>query len=181
METQTVKELMMPLSEYALVPRSATLKEALRIMRETRKRLVGERHGPRAVLVVDDQKRVVGQLGHLDILRALEPKYSHMGDLDLLSRAGVSDQLVRSLMDNMKLWESTLDDACRRAAAQPVAHLMQPIAESIAADASVSEAIHKVLLSQSMRLLVTENDQVVGVLRLADLVADVARRIETAE
>lgn len=181
METRTVKELMMPLSEYALVPRSATLKEALRIMRQTRQRLIGERHGPRAVLVVDDQQRVIGQLGHLDILRALEPKYSHMGDLDLLSRAGVSDQLVHSLLDNLKMWEGTLDDACRRAALQPVASLMQPISESIAGEASISEAIHKILISQSMRLLVTENEQVVGVLRLADLVADVARRIETAE
>ena len=107
---------MMPLSEYALVPQDATLREALHIMRETRQRLIGERHGPRAVLIVDDRKRVVGQLGHLDILRALEPKYSHMGDLELLSRAGVSDQLVHSLLDNLKLWEGTLDDACRRAA-----------------------------------------------------------------
>ena len=181
MSERTVRELMIPLNQYALVSQEATLKTALRTLHEARTRLSAERHRPRALLVVNDEEKVVGKLEHLDILRALEPKYGLMGDLNMLSRAGVSDQVVHSLLDNLKLWEGTLDDMCCRAAGLKVRDLMRPVSDSIDSRAPIIEVIHRLLLGQTMRLLVTEGDKVVGVLRLADVVADVSVRIESAK
>lgn len=179
MSAKIVKELMVPLELYTQVPQDATLREALHVLHQVRNQTSVDRHRPRSLLVVDSYERVIGKLEYLDILRALEPKYNLMGDLGTLSRAGVSEQVVLSLMDYMKLWEGSLDDICHRAAGLSVAELMQPLSQSIPHDAPLIEAIHRLLLSQSMRILVTENNTVTGVLRLADVIADISDRIES--
>ena len=177
MSNETVRDLMIPLGEYAVVSQSASLRDALQILGRARASLAAEKHRPRAVLVVDDQDKVIGQVGHLEILRALEPKFNLSGDLDRLSRAGIGDREVESLLNHLNFWEGTVDDACVRAAGAAVTDLMQPISRSIDCNATVSEAIHRLLVWQSPRLLVTDKNKIVGVLRLADLIADITRRI----
>ena len=179
MNAKCVRELMIPLDDYAVVPRDATLVEAVRALARAEHKLKPPRQPARAVLVADPDGNIVGQLGHLEILQALEPSYSLLGDLGTLSRAGVSEELLGSLMDNLSFWRGELSGVCRRARDIKVSDLMRPIAESISEDAPLSEATHKMVIWQSMRALVTRRDRVVGVLRLADLVAEVTDCIDS--
>ncbi len=181
MKSMCVRDLMIPLMEYALVPRDATVLDAIRTLKEARDKLKSGQQSPRAVLVVDAAGKVVGQLGHLDILRALEPGYNQLGDLSMLSRAGVSNDTINSIVDNLRFWEGDLVDACRRAGTINVTEIMRPVTESIDVDAPLSEAIHKIVMWQTMRMLVTDGKEVVGILRLADLVAEVTRCIDEFE
>jgi len=181
MTARCVKDLMIPLDDYAVVPRDASLVEAVRALRRTEQKLRPVRQGARAVLVAGPEGEIIGQLGHLEILQALEPSYGFLGDLGTLSRAGVSEELFASLMDNLSFWRGELSSACRRARNIKVADLMRPIAESISEDAPLSEATHKMVIWQSMRALVTRRDRVVGVLRLADLVEEVTDCIESED
>ena len=174
MVDKTVKDLMIPLHDYALVPTGTAVLDAIRILRRTQASLPPDRQPPRAVLVVDREKRVIGQLGHLDFLRALEPKYNMLGDLNSLSRAGVSNEIIGTLIDNLSFWEGDLADACQRAGSVIVDDIMHPLTETIEDTAPLSEAIHKIVMWQTMRILVTRKKEVIGILRLADLFDEAA-------
>lgn len=174
---ERVRDLMVPLENYAQVRDDATLREAIAKLRAAQTSRKSDRQPQRAVLVTNRDGKVIGQLGHLDLLRALEPRYSLLGDLDLLSRAGVSGELVDSLVGHLRFWEGDLDSICRRAAGRCVREYMRPLTETIEADATVAEAAHKIVLWQTLRALVTDGETVLGVLRLADLVETVSDRI----
>lgn len=78
MKTKTVKDLMVPLSEYATVKQGATLFDVVMSLKKAQEEFDNTRHRHRAVLVMDDKDNVVGKVGQFDILRALEPKYDEM-------------------------------------------------------------------------------------------------------
>jgi len=68
-----VKDLMLPLSEYATVPADRNLRDAVVALYRSRKHLTKNRHHHRAVLAIDDRGRVVGKLTYWAILASLEP------------------------------------------------------------------------------------------------------------
>ena len=180
-ETKRVKDLMIPLAEYPTVPDSATLLDAVRTLQRSRLTHTSDRQPPRAVLITNMNRKVVGQIGHLDFLKALEPKYGLIGDLDMLSRVGVSNELMTSLIDNLKFWQRDLTEVCRRARFVGVRDIMHPITESIDEDSPLAEAIHRIVMWQTMRILVTRAGEAVGILRLADLYGEVAECLEVQE
>ncbi len=61
-----------------------------------------------------------------------------------------------------------------------VKYLMRPIRESINEEAPITEAIHKMIMWQAMRVLVTRSEkEVIGVLRLSDLYSEVTGRMKS--
>jgi hypothetical protein len=181
MDENRVTDLMVPLGSYGTVNQHRTILEAIEALEAASQRLQSRGQPARAVLVVDDRGEVVGQLGHLDFLKALEPKYSLLGDLETIARAGVSEAFVDSMMESMSLWQDALDTVCRRAAQVEVQRVMRPIKESIDENATLTEAVHKMIMWQTMRVLVTRRGAAVGVLRLADVFDEIARRMRAAE
>jgi hypothetical protein len=51
---------------------------------------------------------------------------------------------------------------------------MSPVTERIGGDAMLTEAIHKIVTYQTLSILVMEQGRVTGILRLSDLIAEVA-------
>ncbi len=99
MAIYTVKDLMVPLAEYATVSEKATLYDAIVALEkaqeefDTRLEKAPEefgtkRHPHRAILVLDKDGQVAGKISQLDALRALEPKYSEMQERPGLHRYG---------------------------------------------------------------------------------------------
>lgn len=173
-----VKDLMLSVSEYAVVDENATLRDAV-IALEQSKPKGGQPH--RAVLVVDKKGKVVGKLGHLAFLKALEPKYNELGDINLLVKAGVSPTFIDSMSENLRIWGTGLEELCKQARKVKVRDVMHPAAHSIDENALVTEAIHKLIVWNTLSLLVTRKDEIVGILRLADVYAQVAVYIKTKE
>jgi CBS domain-containing protein len=178
MLTKSVKDLMLPLDDYAVVPQEATLLDAVIALENAQSKLPPNREPHRAVLVVDEKNQIVGKLGHLAFLKALEPKYSSVGDMGVLSRVGLSAEFINSMMENMNLWKDSLDDICRRARNTRIREVMHPVTESVDENATISEAMHKIIMLQTLSLLVTRHHEVVGILRLSDLYREVANRIK---
>ena len=79
MKTMIVKNLIVPLSEYAIVSEEATLYEAVLALEKAQAKFDQNRYRHRAILVYDEKKHIAGKISQLDILRALEPKYKQMG------------------------------------------------------------------------------------------------------
>ncbi|MCX6641649.1 MAG: CBS domain-containing protein [bacterium] len=181
MKVKFVKDLMLPLSHYGVVAQSVSIMEAYDALEEAYTRLLPDRQPPRAVLVVDERGNVVGQIGHIEFLKALEPKYSLFGDLEAISKAQLSADFVQSVMDTYHLLQDDVMVLTRQAVNVKVKDVMRPLVESIDADAPLTAAIHKMLMWQAMRALVTSQGKAVGILRLADLYAEVGACIRVIE
>jgi CBS domain-containing protein len=181
MKIKLVKELMLPLSDYAVVSMEASLKEALKALELAQKRLSPDRQPHRAVLVTDKAGKIVGKLGHLGFLKALEPKYNVLGDVERLSRSGLSLEFINSMMDNYRFWQDDFAVLCRRSRNIKIKDVMKPVEESIDENATLTEAIHRIVMWQTLSILVTSGKQVVGILRLSDLFEEVVNIIESDE
>jgi len=115
MESKFVRDLMLPLDEYAVVPEDATIREALFALDKAQQYVQPGKEPHRAVLVTDKSGRIIGKIGHLAFLKALEPKYNVMGDVEKLANVGVSVDLINKMMESYRFWQDDMSMVCRRA------------------------------------------------------------------
>jgi len=185
MKLITVKNLMVPLEEYATVSEEATLFDAVNALEEAQERIDRTMHKylHRAVLVLDSNKNVVGKISQLDVLKALEPKYKEIGDTHSLSRAGFSPEFLKSMMDQQKLWVPPLRDMCSNAAELNVKDFMYTPTEReyVDEDVSLEEAIHLLVMGHHHSLLVTRDGKIIGILRLTDVFVAIFDLIQTCQ
>ncbi|MCB2229090.1 CBS domain-containing protein [bacterium] len=170
MKQETVADLMIPLDAYPAVADDATMAAVVSAMRDAARELGAGKHPARAVLVRNAGGAIVGQIGHLDVIRGLELRAHLQENLGTLSMAGVSGEVLDSLEDNLNLLDERFEDVCRRAALIPAGRIMRPIGESIDENSTLSEAMHRLVRWQTPRILVVRSGVVVGVLRLADVI-----------
>jgi CBS domain-containing protein len=175
-----VKDLMIPLSEYPVVSENATIYDAVRALHEAQKRFDQSRYRHRAVLVADGQGKIVGKLGQLDMLRALEPKYEEMRSGTGVTRLGFSRKFLVSMLDRYDLFAQPMEQMCRHVFEQKVARYMQRPCdgEQIEVDASLDQALHQLLICQHQSLLVMEGERIIGILRLTDVFSAVFAAID---
>ena len=173
-----VKEVMLTLDDVPTILPDATLAAAVRALGDAQRRRPPGRLPYRAVLVVNEQGQVVGKLGHAAFLQALEPGYEPPDERETLRRAGVDSVLAESVSRHKRFWEGDLELGCRRAAHLRVADVMRQIEEIVDEQASLVEAISILLRRGALSVLVRREDDVVGLLRLADAYDVVAQKIE---
>jgi hypothetical protein len=168
---------MLPLKEYPIVDSNATLLDAVVRLDEARQKSDPARQPFMAVLVADRAGNIVGKLGHLAILQALEPRSSVVDDLYTLDQAGVSDSIMQTALDHYRTLKHDFADLCAGAAAVPVRSVMHPFHEHIDVEASINEVIHQMVVWQTLSILVTEHDRPIGLVRLADVCDEVIRQM----
>ena len=78
--TKRVKDLMLSLSEYAVVDEDATILDALRALAASQAKVPPGKQPHRAILVRDRRGEIVGKLHHFAFLRALAPAAEADGD-----------------------------------------------------------------------------------------------------
>ena len=174
MEFFAVEDLMVPLEEYATVRKNDTLFEAVMALEAAQQKRNVQKHQfmHRAVLVLDDRGEVVGKIGHIDVLRALEPRYKEIGDTKSIARAGFSTEFIRLMMDTYHLCDSSLVDMCAKSARIKVKDFMYTPeeGEKVDAEASLCEAIHQFVMKPvHLGLLVVKDKKIVGILRRTDV------------
>ncbi len=172
---------MVPLAEYATVSREATLYEAVMALEKAHQDFNKSRYPHRAVLVYDENKKIVGKVSQLDILKALEPKYGQMTDKgDSLSRFGFGRQFQKSLLEQFKLWDRPLRDVCKKASEIHVKSFMYTPGEGeyVEEDAGLDEAINQLVMGHHQSLIVADKKgNIVGILRLTDVFMAVFQEI----
>jgi len=179
MKTIQVKEVMVPIEEYATVSENATMFDAVLALEKAQAEYDKSHYQHRAILVYNDQNKIVGKVSQLDLLMALEPKYSKMVDVKALSRTGYSLDYIESLT-HASFWSKPLDDICRKAAVMEVKNFMYTPkdGEYIKEDAELNAAVHQLIIGKHQSLLVTRGKDIVGVLRLTDVFKLVSDRIK---
>lgn len=180
----SVKDRMVPLQEYATVSQDADLQQAVMALEKAQEEWGKAGYKHRAILVLDAKGTVVGKLSQWDVIRALEPKYDELFDFDRLSHFGFNPSFVKGMLKDHSLWEHPLDDICRAAGRLKVTDIMYTPQreEYVEENASLTEAIHLLIVGRHQSLLVTNQaGGIVGILRLSDVFEEVCERIKVCK
>jgi CBS domain-containing protein len=181
MKTVTVKDLMIPISQYATVSGEASLGEALRALEDAQTSLDENREKHRAILVYNESRRIIGKLNMWDVLKGIEPGYKRLNYPREAGLLGSGPEFVKSLLATYGLWRKPLEDICRQGASITVRDIMHAPSteEYIEEDASLPEAINLLVMGRHLSLLVTSKGDIVGVLRLSDVFQEVRQQIQS--
>ena len=171
MKTIPVRDLIVPLSEYATISIDATLLEAVEALEKAQEDFDATKYRHRAVLVLDQNGQVVGKIGQLGALRALEPKYLEIGESQAFSRLGFDASFIKNTFEQYRLFDKPLDDLCGKAAALKAGDCMDKLGENefIGIEATLGMAIHQLVMGHHQSLMVKDGASIVGVLRLTDV------------
>ncbi len=180
MTAQTAGDIMVPLDEYPIVDASSTVLDAVIRLDDSRRNTKPGKQPFQAVLVTDDNGNIIGKIGQLALLRALQPQSRMAGDQDSLERAGVSDTLMETALEHARRFQVQLPEMCAGASTLAVNHIMAPLHEHIDEGAPVCEVVHQILAWQSLSLLVTKGNRPVGLVRLSDLCDEVMQQMREA-
>jgi len=187
MKTTLVKEIMVPISEYAVVLEDDTLLEAVSALKKAQEEFDKTRYRHRAIIVLDENRKIVGKLSQHDVIEALEPDYRELKRAagEALHRFGLSDVFIDSALED-SLWSKPLLNLCRKAINQRVKDVMYTPTEGefIGENYSMDKAIHQLIIGRHHSLLVTStgSQEIVGVLRFTDvfqLVSDALQECES--
>ena len=183
MSDYLVKELMVPLSEYATVPEGSTLFDAVLALEKAQEEFDHTKYKHRGVLILDKTKRVVGKLGQLDVLRALGPRDEGQDETSDLSQFGFSSNFIQRLRKLQQLKAAPLKDLCSKASKLKVEDFMQTPSEGefIEQDASLEMAVMQLVNGHHISLLVTRNNKIIGILRMTDAFAAVFHTMKECE
>ena len=177
-----IKELMVPLDEYATVNEDATLSDAILALERAQQAFDHTKYRHRAILVLDKTNRPIGKISQIDALKALEPKYKEIqGDDTKSTFRHFSRMFLKSMIQHHRLFDRTLDDLRKMAARMRVREFMHNVSadECIDENATLAEAIHILVMGHHQSLLVTRGDEIVGILRLTDVFSAVFQSLAT--
>jgi len=171
------KDLMVPLSEYATVKKGATVLEAVLALEKAQLEYDHTKYRHLAVMVLDANHQVVGKVGHIDVLQAVE-SCSNYGDLlpfQSLEDFGFSPRIIRTVVEDRRLKDISLKDLCCKVSRMRVEEIMQtPTAgEYVEVDTPLEQAIEQMVEGAHFALLVTREKRIVGILRMSDIFAAV--------
>jgi len=178
-----VKDLMVPISEYATVPEEATLYESVLALEKAQEQFQQSQYSHRAVLILDKNQRVVGKLSQMDFLCALEPSDANLDQIRKFKRFGFTRKAVALQQEEYLKNSPPILDVYSKAAQLKVADYMQRPTEGEYVDenASLDMALHQLTAGSNLSLLVTKDADIVGVLRLADVFAAVFHAMKESE
>ena len=178
MRSKNIRDLMVSLEMYPQVAKGASVYDALMALDKAQANLPTGRQKYRAVLIKDAGGTIIGKIGQLAFLKALEPRYHPEDDIGELEIAGVSEDHISTMMESMRLVMDDLANLKDRAEAVHVEKVMHPVTESIDVGNNLADAIHLLIKYQTISLLVKENNRVIGLLRLSDMLDEITREIK---
>jgi CBS-domain-containing membrane protein len=172
MKSKTVKEMMVPVADYAVVQETASLKEALIALENQEKRYKDGPYRHRSLVVIDTNQHVVGRVSQIDIMRAMEPRYKGIGDTSHIGGlAGLTSRMLVTIREEFQLWDRPVSSLIEIIAGLKVVDVMQSPSEGefVREDDTLNIAMHRIVMGHHHSLLVTRDKVTVGILRSTDV------------
>jgi len=176
MKKIAIKDLMVPLEEYATISEDASLSDAIQALENAQQAFDHTKYRHRAVLVLDTANRPVGKISQIDALKALEPKYKDIQGKDKKGTFRHFNRMfLNSMFEHHRFFDCSLDDLRKKAVKIKVKEYMHTLSadECLNENATLDEAIHLLVMGHQQSLLVTRDSEIVGILRLTDVFAAV--------
>lgn len=183
MKSLKVKDIMISTSEYNTISKDATLHEAIVILGNAQDEYNQARSRHRAILVLNNEDLVIGKLSQIDVIRGLEPGYRDVKPPAELKHWALSKETITNMMKDMQLWHHPLEDICKKSDRIYVRDIMYTPAEGeyVNQDATLDEAVHQLVIGHHLSLLVVENNNVIGILRLTDVFSSLVQVLNQCE
>ena len=108
MQSIKVKNIMVPLAEYATVSQDATLYEAIMSLEKAQIEFDRALYMHRAILVLDRGEQVIGKLSQIDVIRGLEPGYRNTEMTPEIKHWGLDKQTITTMLKDLQLWQLPL-------------------------------------------------------------------------
>ncbi|WP_066638256.1 CBS domain-containing protein [Desulfolucanica intricata] len=161
MEEKLVKDIMVPLHDYSYVYPEDDLKRAIKLLLNSANRSY---HNHRSVLVIDNNKNLLGILTVRNILHSLNPNILDFNFLGTLSGFFPKSMLVKGVFTGQ----------CQKQANQKVKDLMQTLnMVTIDENDSLIKAIYLMTKHKINSLPVTGGGKARGVIRAIDIVNEI--------
>lgn len=184
MHNYLAKDLMVPISEYATVEIGTPLIKAVQALEKAQGMFTDSKYQHRAVLVMDKSGNVVGKITQLRALKAIEPKFDFIDEIADIKKFNFSEDYLVELRSKYREQGKIINKKTLTTASdKKVEEFMQAHSpgEYINEDGSLDQAIHKLVSGKHLALLVTKNNKITGILRVADVFAAVFGEITALE
>ncbi|OGF26315.1 hypothetical protein A2303_03905 [Candidatus Falkowbacteria bacterium RIFOXYB2_FULL_47_14] len=173
MQTSIVKDIMVPLAEYAVIGEDASLYEAIIELKRAQENFSRKNslHAHRAILVRNKSGRIIGKISQMDALKALEPKARNLIS-KTARRIGFSKNYLVSTHEQFRLWDIQIEHISNQARHILAKDAMYALTsgEYIDSEATLAAATHQLARGNHHSLLVTDKKKnVVGILRQVDV------------
>ena len=170
-----VQNLMLPIGKCLTVNQDMTVCQSIHVLESSYRELrdTGQELGQTTLLVLDEDNRVVGNLCYRDIVASMEPRYQSQRSSEVVAHlfaSGLSPLLLKSMMERHSLWEGSFDQRCQEVLNARVKDCMHTPKsnEYVAQEEALEVAVHQLIIGRHQTLLVTEGENIVGVLSLSD-------------
>ena len=171
---KSVGEIMIPLERYTQIPVDSTIRDAIKALEKTMRHLMATDRlmdtGHRSVVVTNLDGSVAGLLSPLDLIDAVRPGYLSA------PKPSTADTLQYSAM----FWQGLLSSRVKEIMDQPVTDFMTEDIPAIDASANLMDAANTMVVLQSRRMLVQQDNADVGVIREQELFYEIAKIITSS-
>jgi len=183
MKKYLVKDLMVPISEYATVSVGSTLFEAVLALEKAQLEYQHTEYKHRAILVLDKNDRVIGKVSQMKVLRAIENKNVHIEKINEIKKFGFSSLFINTINEQSKKDDISIEELFWETSKQKVEKFMKAPEEGEIVDenCSLDLAINQLIIGKHLSLLVTSNDEIVGILRMTDVFAAIFHSMKQIE
>jgi CBS domain-containing protein len=174
--TKKVRDLMIPIAEYAVATVDMPLREAVHSLRHLYCQVEAGKcteAGHRTILVLDNAGKLVGILDFRSILKVLIPEVAG-GLTERLAALGVAIAFAQADANNLDERRTSFRARVIRNAQTKVRDIMLKLRGTISADAEVMDALTLLCSNKVTVLPVYEGEKLVGVIRDSDLFLCVA-------
>ena len=156
-------DVMTLIENYSVVPMEATVKEAMVILMDSFKPSITSskliESGHRSILVLNGKKQPVGLLSIWDLLQAIRPAYLSA------PKPSMADSVQYSSM----FWDGLFTTQTKAIADKKVKELMSETPPLINENANLMEVADLIYTSGRRRILVMEDEKVIGLIREQDI------------
>jgi CheY-like chemotaxis protein len=168
---KTVQDIMIHIDDYSKVSEENTVKDAVMTLMSSFNKFISSGRimetGHRSLLVYDQNNEVVGILSIMDLIQALRPAY--------LSAAKPS--MADSIQYSPMFWVGLFTTQVKALSKKRIGDIMSERPLSVAHDTNLMEVANLMYLTQIRRLLVSNRQKIIGVVREQELFFEIANII----
>ena len=159
--TAVIRDIMVPLDRYPHLNENKTLQDAIGAFKTWPDKLEGFCYSK--VLVVNDENQLIGTVSRLDILKGMAPR---LFDATKVEKFEGKDAEYPNLIF---LFEEKVFAECGENRLRSIKEIVADIDFSLPADTPILKAMVMISNRQDFNVPITDNGNIIGVLRLADI------------
>ncbi|MFC2130942.1 HPP family protein [Bacteroidota bacterium] len=169
----TAEDLMIPLERYPHIKFYKSIKDAISSFFHTELKINGKISLTRALLVFDDDNKMVGMVRRRDIMRGFHPK-------GFFGHEAHHPKMIFEIKDDPNLLEIGFERLKRniiKSADRPVSEVMIRVTHSVNYDDHMIKIIYEMTDQQYSLLPVLNNGKVVGVIRTVEVMDEIRKQL----